>query len=70
MGISNTADALQKYSGKYSFKVSEIENVVFAPYRAEQISATIKDKLEHIALSYKIEVIFDDKLLRFASQKL
>lgn len=34
IGISNTIDALQKYSGKFSFKIHEIDNVIFPPYTA------------------------------------
>jgi len=48
IGISNTIDCLQKYSGKYSFKVTEIENVVFSPYRADQIMTIVLDKLKQI----------------------
>lgn len=45
IGISNTIDALQKYSGKFSFKIHEIDNVIFPPYTAEQIAEIMKDKI-------------------------
>lgn len=70
VGISNTIDTLQKYSGKYSFKVSEIENIVFAPYRTEHIMAILQDKISHLKGKFNITVDFPEKLLKFSSQKL
>lgn len=70
VGISNTIDTLQKYSGKYSFKVSEIENVVFAPYKAEHIMAIMQDKLALVRQKFSLDLAFPDKLLKFAAQKL
>jgi len=45
IGISNTIDTLQKYSSKFSFKIQDIDNVVFSPYSCEHISEIMKDKL-------------------------
>ena len=45
VGISNTIDAIQKYSGNYSFKVSEIVNLVFAPFKAEHFLSIMQDNL-------------------------
>ena len=58
LGISNTIDTIQKYSSKYSFNITTIENVVFAPYRMEQIMVILRDKLEHIEKKMRIKVEF------------
>lgn len=70
VGISNTIDTLQKYSGNYSFKVTDIENVVFSPYKAEQIQVILTDKIKHLKEKFKIIIEFPEKLLKFAAQKL
>lgn len=58
VGVSNTIDTLQKYSGKYSFKVSDIENVVFAPYRAEHIAGLLGEKLAQVGERFDLNVEF------------
>lgn len=70
IGISNTIDALQKYSGKFSFKIHEIDNVIFPPYTAEQIAEIMKDKIEQVRVTTGLDICVPEKLLRFASQKL
>lgn len=70
IGISNTIDALQKYSGKFSFKIHEIDNVIFPPYTAEQIAEIMKDKIEQVRSTADLDICVPEKLLKFASQKL
>jgi Cdc6-like AAA superfamily ATPase len=56
IGISNTIDTLQKYSSKFSFKINDIENVVFQPYTCENIIMIMKDKLEQISKKTYLEI--------------
>lgn len=70
IGISNSIDVIQKSSLKYSFKIQEIENIIFPPYTAEHISCIIKDKLEEMKTATEIEIMYPEKLLKFTAQKL
>ena len=58
LGISNTINTLQRYSSKYSFNVTEIENIVFEPYKMEHIMAILGEKIAHIEKRMKIKIVF------------
>lgn len=70
IGISNSIDVIQKSAMKFSFKIHEIENIIFPPYTAEHISCIIKDKLEEMRAATGIEIVYSDNLLKYTSQKL
>lgn len=70
IGISNTIDTVLKSSNKFGFKIHEVENIIFSPYTAEHISEIMKDKIEQVRAATELEIVFSDKLLRFAAQKL
>ena len=50
--------------------MTEIDNVVFEPYKMEHIMAIMSDKIEHIGKRMRIKIVFAEKLLKFAAQKL
>lgn len=42
LGVSNTIDALAKYSKNIAVNLNEIKNVVFEPYKVENIVDIMK----------------------------
>jgi Cdc6-like AAA superfamily ATPase len=70
IGISNTIDILLKSSSKFCFKMHDVENIIFSPYNASHISEIIKEKLEKVHIETGLKVDFEDRLLKFSSQRL
>ncbi len=70
LGISNTIDALAKYSKSISVNLNEIKNIVFQPYAIENIVKIIKEKLEIIRERFGFNIITNDKVLNFIAAKI
>lgn len=70
LGISNTIDALAKYSKSISVNLNEIKNIVFEPYPVENIVKIIKEKLEIIRERFNFNIITSDKVLNFIAAKI
>ena len=70
LGISNKIDSLFNKKFKLKFDGDSIENIVFNVYKIEQIKELICDKINKVKTSAGIEMVFDESLIKFASNKL
>ncbi len=70
LGISNTIDAMAKYSKSIAINLNEIKNVVFQPYTLEDIVKIMKEKIDFVESNYGFKIIATDKVLNFAAAKI
>jgi hypothetical protein len=70
LGISNTIDALAKYSKSISVNLNDIKNTVFQPYPLENIVKIMKEKLELIHDKFGFKIVANDKVLNFIAAKI
>ncbi len=70
LGISNTIDALAKYSKSISVNLNEIKNTVFEPYTLESIVKILKEKLDLIHGKFGFKIVANEKVLNFIAAKI
>jgi hypothetical protein len=70
LGISNTIDALAKYSKSISVNLNEIKNTVFEPYSLENIVKIMKEKMDLIHEKFGFKILTNEKVLNFIAAKI
>lgn len=70
LGVSNTIDALAKYSKNIAVNLNEIKNVVFEPYKVENIVDIMKQKLAMVNDMFGIKIDAPEKVLKFIAGKM
>ena len=61
---------MQTLSSKYNLTLPTFKNIVFSPYKIEEIKKIITDRIEEVGKSLEYHIQFDEIALKYAATKL